>query len=70
MKGTNIYIFEQMRGDRHDTGHMMNYTQYVSNITQKIISKEYLEDVRNFMKLEHIRKEFFQKKKEWYLLNI
>ena len=32
-----------MRGDEHDTGHMMNYTQYVSNITQKIISKEYLE---------------------------
>ena len=63
MKEDSIYIFEQMRGDEHETGHMMNYTQYVSNITQKIISKEYLEDVRNFMKREHIRKVLSEEKR-------
>lgn len=63
MKKDSIYIFEQMRGDEHDTGYMMNYTRYVSNITEKIISKGYLEDVRAFMKREHIRKVLSEKKR-------
>ncbi|MBU5478614.1 hybrid sensor histidine kinase/response regulator [Eubacterium sp. MSJ-13] len=56
MKYDTIYIFEQMRGDEHATSQMINYTQYVSQVTEKIISKEYWEDVVKFMDKDHIRK--------------
>lgn len=56
MKYDTIYIFEQMRGDEHATGQMINYTRYVSQVTEKIISKEYWEDVVKFMDKDHIRK--------------
>lgn len=56
MKEDSIYIFEQMRGDEHDTHKLVNYTNYVSQVTDKIIAKEYQTDVKNFMTKEHIRK--------------
>lgn len=63
MKDDSIYIFEQMRGDEHATGQMIKYTKYVSQITERIISKEYLDDVRKFMDKDHIRKILSEEKR-------
>lgn len=63
MRDDSIYIFEQMRGNEHSICQMTNYTQYVSQITEKIISKEYLEDVVKFMDKDNIRKILSKEKK-------
>ncbi len=63
MRDDSIYIFEQMRGNEHSICQMTNYTQYVSQITEKIISKEYMEDVVKFMDKDNIRKILSKEKK-------
>lgn len=56
MEEDNIYIFEQMRGDEHKICQRINYTQYITEIIEKIVSKDYVDDIIKFMDRNNIRK--------------
>lgn len=55
MEEDNIYIFEQRRGNEHNTCKRLNYTKYVSGIIEKIVSKENLDEIIKFMDKNNIR---------------